>query len=200
MKAEILRLLKETGGYISGQQLCDKFSVSRTAVWKAVEQLKKEGYGIEAVRNKGYRLVESPDIISQAEIESVVKTDWAGRQVIYYDETDSTNIQAKLAGENGAPHGTLVAADRQDAGKGRRGRIWDSPKGQCIYMTLLLRPELEPAKAPMLTLVMALSVAEAVKEQTGLEAKIKWPNDIVLNKKKICGILTEMSTEIDYIH
>ena len=200
MKAEILRLLKETGEYISGQQLCDRFSVSRTAVWKAVEQLKKEGYEIEAVRNKGYRLVESPDIISKAEIESMVKTKWAGRQVIYYDETDSTNIQAKLAGENGAPHGTLVVADRQSAGKGRRGRSWDSPRGQCIYMTLLLRPKFEPVKAPMLTLVMALSVAEAVKEQTGFEAGIKWPNDIVLNKKKICGILTEMSTEIDYIN
>ncbi len=200
MKTEILRLLKEDGGYISGQQICNRFAVSRTAVWKAVEQLKKEGYEIEAVRNKGYRLIGSPDIISQAEIQSMVKTKWAGRNIIYYDETDSTNIQAKLAGEKGAVHGTLAVADRQVAGKGRRGRSWDSPKGMCVYMTLLQRPEIAPVKAPMLTLVMALSVAEAIRQETGMAAEIKWPNDIVLNKKKLCGILTEMSTEIHEIN
>ena len=159
MKTAILRLLKEDDSYISGQQLCDRFQVSRTAVWKAVEQLKKEGYMIEAVRNKGYRLVDSPDVMSKAEIESMVRTKWAGRSVIYYDETDSTNIQAKLAGENGSEHGTLVVADRQVAGKGRRGRSWESPKGVCVYMTLLLRPSIAPVKAPMLTLVMALSLS-----------------------------------------
>lgn len=200
MKTEILRLLKEDGGYISGQQICNRFAVSRTAVWKAVEQLKKEGYEIEAVRNKGYRLIGSPDIISQAEIQSMVKTKWAGRNIIYYDETDSTNIQAKLVGEKGAVHGTLAVADRQVAGKGRRGRSWDSPKGMCVYMTLLQRPEIAPVKAPMLTLVMALSVAEAIRQETGMAAEIKWPNDIVLNKKKLCGILTEMSTEIHEIN
>lgn len=200
MKSEILRLLKESREYISGQQLCDRFQVSRTAVWKAVEQLKKEGYKIEAVRNKGYCLIESPDIMSKAELESMIKTTWAGRKVVYYDTTDSTNSQARLAGENAGIHGTLFVADRQASGKGRRGRSWDSPEGVSIYMTILLRPQLLPVKAPMLTLVMALSVAEAVKEVTGLDACIKWPNDIVLNKKKICGILTEMSTEIDYIN
>ncbi len=200
MKAEILRLLKAESRYVSGQQICERFDVSRTAVWKAIEQLKKEGYEIEAVRNKGYRLIQSPDILSETEIESMMKTVWAGRRVIYYGETDSTNIQAKLAGENGGAHGTLFVADRQAAGKGRRGRSWESPKGVCIYMTLLLRPDLPPEKAPMLTLVMALAVADAIREQTGLDARIKWPNDIVLNGKKICGILTEMSAEIDYIN
>lgn len=200
MKAEILRLLKKERGYVSGQQICERFHVSRTAVWKAVEQLKKEGYEIEAVRNKGYYLIESPDILSETEIESMIKTVWAGRKVTYYEQTDSTNIQAKLAGENGGAHGTLFVADRQVAGKGRRGRSWESPKGVCIYMTLLLRPDLPPEKAPMLTLVMALGVAEGIREQTGLDARIKWPNDIVLSGKKICGILTEMSTEIDYIN
>ena len=200
MKAEILRLLKAEKGYISGQRICEEFHVSRTAVWKAVEQLKKEGYEIEAVRNKGYRLTGNPDIMTQAEIESVIKTAWAGRRVIYYEETDSTNIQAKLAGENRGEHGALFIADRQVAGRGRRGRSWQSPGGACIYMTLLIRPQFPPEKASMLTLVMALSVAEAIRGQSGLDAKIKWPNDIVLNSKKICGILTEMSTEIDYIN
>ena len=187
MKSEILRLLKESDDYISGQQMCDRFHVSRTAVWKAIEQLKKEGYEIEAVRNRGYRLLESPDIMSEAEI-------------VYFDEIDSTNNRAKELGEKDGAHGTLFVADRQVAGKGRRGRVWESPKGISIYMTILLRPDLIPTKAPMLTLVMAQSVAEGIREVTGMETGIKWPNDIVMNKKKVCGILTEMSTEIDYIN
>lgn len=200
MKSEILRLLKESDDYISGQQMCDRFHVSRTAVWKAIEQLKKEGYEIEAVRNRGYRLLESPDIMSEAEIRSLMDTEWAGKNIVYFDEIDSTNNRAKELGEKDGVHGTLFVADRQVAGKGRRGRVWESPKGISIYMTILLRPDLIPTKAPMLTLVMAQSVAEGIREVTGMETGIKWPNDIVMNKKKVCGILTEMSTEIDYIN
>lgn len=200
MKSEILRLLKESNTYISGQQLCEQFQVSRTAVWKVIDQLKKEGYQIEAVRNKGYRLINSPDVMSKAEIESLMDTKWAGSNVVYYDEIDSTNNRAKEAGDNKAPHGTLFVADMQVAGKGRRGRVWQSPAGSSIYMTILLYPEISPLKAPQLTLVMAIAVAEGIKEVTGLDTKIKWPNDIVVNGRKICGILTEMSTEIDYIN
>lgn len=187
---------------MSGQQLCEEFHVSRTAVWKVIEQLKSEGYQIEAVRNKGYRLTCSPDVMSKAEIESLMRTNWAGHPVIYHDQVDSTNTQAKRLGEELARdgHGTLVVADLQTAGKGRRGRSWESPSGASIYMSILLRPEILPDQAPMLTLVMAQSVAEAVQELTGAEVGIKWPNDIVLNGKKICGILTEMSAEIDYIN
>ena len=200
MKSEILRLLKENNTYISGQQLCERFQVSRTAVWKVIDQLKKEGYQIEAVRNKGYRLIDSPDVMSKAEIESLMETKWAGSNVVYYDEIDSTNNRAKEAGDNKAPHGTLFVADMQVAGKGRRGRVWQSPAGSSIYMTILLYPEISPLKAPQLTLVMAIAVAEGIKAVTGLDTKIKWPNDIVVNGRKICGILTEMSTEIDYIN
>ena len=209
MKSEILRLLKESDTYISGQQLCEQFQVSRTAIWKVIDQLKKEGYEIEAVRNRGYRLLESPDIMSEAEIrslmskaeiESLVDTKWAGKTVVYYDKIDSTNNRAKEAGDNGAAHGTLFVADMQVAGKGRRGRVWKSPSGSSIYMTILLYPDIPPVKAPQLTLLMAIAVAEGIQEVTGLETKIKWPNDIVVNGRKICGILTEMSTEIDYIN
>ena len=200
MKSEILRLLKESDTYISGQQLCEQFQVSRTAIWKVIDQLKKEGYEIEAVRNKGYRLIDSPDVMSKAEIESLVDTKWAGKNVVYYDEIDSTNNRAKEAGDNGAAHGTLFVADMQVAGKGRRGRVWKSPSGSSIYMTILLYPDIPPVKAPQLTLLMAIAVAESIQEVTGLETKIKWPNDIVVNGRKICGILTEMSTEIDYIN
>lgn len=200
MKNEILRLLKENDTYISGQQLCDVFKVSRTSVWKVMEQLKKEGYQIEAVRNRGYRLLSSPDVISEAEISSMLKTKWAGKRIIYFDETDSTNNQAKASGEKGGIHGTLFVADKQNAGKGRRGRVWNSPSGESVYMTLLLRPEIPPDRAPMLTLVMGLSVVEVIREATGVDAKIKWPNDIVINKKKVCGILTEMATEMVHVN
>lgn len=200
MKAEILRLLKESDTYLSGQQLCSQFHVSRTAVWKVMEQLKKEGYQIEAVRNKGYRLVDSPDIMSGAEIESLIRTSWAGRKIVYYEETDSTNNRAKDYGEKGASHGTLFVADQQIAGKGRRGRAWDSPAGMSIYMTILLHPDMSPARAPQLTLLMAIAAVEGIQKVTGLKAGIKWPNDVIYGGKKICGILTEMSAEIDYIN
>lgn len=119
---------------------------------------------------------------------------WAGKERIYYEETDSTNLRAKALGADGV-HGTLILADRQSAGRGRRGRTWESDEEENIYMSLYLRPEFLPEKAPMLTLVMAYSVAEALRKSFGIEAQIKWPNDLILNKKKICGILTEMTME-----
>lgn len=202
MKAEILKLLRESEDYVSGQQLCETFGVSRTAVWKVINQLKEEGYEVEAVRNRGYRMIDNSDVLTGEELESQLAghTKWAGQQVFYYDEIDSTNLRAKQLGDEGALHGTLVVSDMQSAGRGRRGREWDSPSGGSIYMSILLRPEFPPVKAPMLTIVMAYSVAKALRKCTGLDVQIKWPNDIILNGKKIVGILTEMSTEIDYIN
>ena len=208
-KTDILALLRNSEDHISGQQLCDRFGVTRTAVWKVINQLKEEGYQIESVSGKGYRLVEEPDdILSQSEIASRLTTKWAGRKVYYYDVTGSTNNDAKRCGEEGDPHGTVVVADIQNAGKGRRGRGWQTLSGTALAFTILLRPEFPPDKASMITLVMALSVAEAVEEaMEGAKdavTTIKWPNDIVLNKKKICGMLTEMTMtpemdEIQYI-
>ncbi len=204
-KSDILTLLRSSGDYVSGQQMCDQFGVSRTAVWKAMNQLKEEGYQIEAVPRKGYRLLESPaDILSQSEIASRLHTKWAGRKLYYAAVTGSTNTDAKRYAEEGEPHGTTVVADMQTAGKGRRGRKWQSPSGVNAYFTILLKPSFVPDKASMLTLVMALSVAEAIEELTGLRADIKWPNDIVIHKKKVVGMLTEMSTtpemdEIQYV-
>lgn len=196
MKGEILKLLKETDGYVSGQELCRRFGVSRTAVWKVINQLKEEGYEIEAVRNRGYALKGAGDVLSEAELLSCLKTEWAGGRTVYFDATDSTNVQAKRLAEAHAPHGTLVVSDRQDGGKGRRGRSWASPSGVGIWMSLILRPEIAPSSASMLTLAAALAVREGIREETGLSSLIKWPNDLVLNGKKICGILTEMSTEL----
>ena len=200
MKAKLLAALRRAEGYVSGQELCEALGVSRTAVWKVMRKLKEEGYQIEAIPNKGYCLLDSPDILSVDELYSVQNTAWAGQKIVYYDVTDSTNIQAKRLAEEGAPHGTLVVAGRQDAGRGRRGRSWESPKDDGIFMTILLRPEIRPDQAPMLTLVAALAVAKAIRQTLNLSAMIKWPNDVLLNGKKICGILTELSAEITVVN
>lgn len=200
MKEEILRLLRSADGYISGQELCNRFGVSRTAVWKAINQLKEAGYEIEAQQNKGYKLMAAPDLMTEAEIKSLMHTDWVAKEVLYFDTIDSTNTKAQELAEKGYPSGTLVVADKQESGKGRRGRSWVSPSGTGIFMTLMIKPDINPNNASMLTLVAALAVAKAITSVTGEEALIKWPNDIVVNSKKVCGILTEMNAQFDYIN
>ena len=140
------------------------------------------------------------DAYNSEELSSLLKTRWAGRKLVYMDQVDSTNLQAKREAESGAPHGTLVVADMQTAGRGRRGRGWESPSGTNLYFTIALKPSFAPEKASMLTLLMAHAAARGIREETGLVCGIKWPNDIVLDGKKVCGILTEMSAEIGYIH
>lgn len=200
MKAEILRSLREAGGYLSGQELCEKLNVSRTAVWKVIRQLEDEGYEIEAVRNRGYRLVESADVLSEVELNSMIGAGIGCAHVVFSEELDSTNTRAKQLAEAGVPDGTLVVADYQSAGKGRRGRSWSSPRGTGIWMSLLLRPQIPPERASMLTIVAALAVSEGIEKNCGLDNAIKWPNDIVINGKKICGILTEMSAQMDCVN
>lgn len=133
--------------------------------------------------------------MNKLEIQNLKNIEWIGKNVYYHEKTGSTNIDAKQLAEESTPHGTLVVAEEQTDARGRRGRSWQAPAGSNIYFSLVLRPRVAADKAPMLTLVMALSVARAVSKQCGLEAKIKWPNDIVVNKKKVCGILTEMTLE-----
>lgn len=198
-KTKILKVLRGTDGYLSGQELCQQLGVSRTAVWKYMKQLKEEGYEIQAVQNKGYCLREVPEVLGESEISSRLTTRWVGRKVYFYEEIDSTNTQAKRLAEDGAPSGTLVVSECQTRGKGRRGRSWESPKGEAIYMTLMLRPRIRPERASMLTLVMGLSVVQAIRNVQKVETCIKWPNDVVLDKKKLAGILTEMSAQMDYI-
>ncbi len=199
---EILKKLRDAGDYVSGQELCEYYGVSRTAIWKVIRQLEKDGYEIEAQNNKGYRLVEreDADLFSKVEIESRLETAWVGRKLVFHSETGSTNLDAKELAESGEASGAVVVADMQTAGRGRRGRGWVSPAGKDIYMTIMLRPQCRPEKASALTLVMALAVLEAVSELIPQPCGIKWPNDIVVNGKKVCGILTEMSAELDGIH
>lgn len=200
MRDQILALLKENKDFISGQELCERFSVSRTAVWKAINALKDAGYEVEAVRNKGYRLVASPDVLLSDEIKSLLETKWFGRKILYFDSIDSTNNEIKRQAEKELVPGMLAIAEEQTAGRGRRDRNWVSPPGTGIWMSFPVKPDLPPYKAPMITLVTALATAKAIEEETGLEALIKWPNDIVVNGHKITGILTEMSAEMTCIH
>ena len=204
MKTEILTILKQNEGYTSGQELCDRLEVSRTAVWKVINQLKEEGYEIDAVKNKGYKIVSTPDILSESEIKScfnsIKDSDTADYNIVFLEETDSTNTYAKILAEQGAPDKTVVIANHQAAGKGRRGRSFDSPKNVGAFVTFMYRPDIDPSKASLLTLVSALAVHRTIEKECGLVCQIKWPNDIIDNGKKICGILTEMSTESDYIN
>jgi len=196
MKTEVLSLLRNSRDYISGQQLCEQFGVSRTAVWKIINQLKEEGYEIDAITNKGYKLKSYPDVLSTHEIASRMQTKWAGKKVFFEEETGSTNVDARLFAERGAEHGSLVVANIQNGGKGRRGRSWHSSKGCSIAMSMILKPELETECASMITLIQAMATAKAIEEVCGLKAQIKWPNDILVNEKKVCGILTEMNLEM----
>lgn len=199
-KKEILTALRDCDGYVSGQELCEKLQVSRTAVWKKIKQLQEDGYEIEAVPNKGYRILGCPDCVAAEEVESRLKTRWAGRMVHYLEEVDSTNQYIKKLAEEGAREGTLVVADIQRRGKGRAGRVWTTEPGANISMSLLLRPKLPPTQISMVTLVMGLAVTWACRKLYGIEAGIKWPNDVVVNGKKLCGILTEMSAEMTAVN
>lgn len=199
MKEKILQKLKNAQDYVSGQELCEAFGVSRTAVWKNIKSLKEDGYQIDSVNNRGYRLVYEPELVDEIRIRSFLETKWMGQNLIYEKQVDSTNTQAKRLGETDAPNGTLVVTECQTAGKGRRGRVWESPEGN-IYFTILLRPDLLADRASMITLVAALAVSAAIYEVADLDTMIKWPNDIIANGKKLCGILTESSTDLEYIN
>lgn len=200
MKSKILSALRAQNDYVSGQELCERFGVTRTAIWKGIRQLREEGYEIEAVQNRGYRLKTFPDTVSGAELESRMQTVWAGKNLVYLDTVDSTNNYAKKLAEEGAAHGTLVVADVQSGGKGRRGRTWVTPSGTTIAMSIVVRPPIRPEKASMLTLVIGMAAVRAIAEVTSLTAQIKWPNDLVIEGKKLSGTLTEMSTDLEGIH
>lgn len=200
MKSDILSALRESDGYVSGQELSERMQVSRTAVWKKIKELQGEGYEIEAVPNRGYRITGYPDTIAVEEVQSRLETAWVGNQVKYFEEITSTNQYAKRIAEEGAPEGMLVIADEQTKGKGRSGRAWTTPKGTAVAMTLVLRPKLPPARVSMVTLVMGLAVAKACRQLYDIPAGIKWPNDVVVNGKKLCGILTEMSMELTAVN
>lgn len=197
-KAILQELYQQKGTYLSGEELAERFGVSRTAIWKHINNLKKEGYSIETVNKKGYRLLENDNKLVPQELLSMMNTKEIGKNILYFDSIDSTNNYAKQIA-NHSPHGTLIISDEQLAGRGRLGRGWSSPKGEGIWMSILLKPQIPPTEGAKMTQIAAAAVCLAIKEMTGLATLIKWPNDIVLGGKKVCGILTEMAGELNEV-
>jgi len=193
MKGRILEMLRG-GDFVSGESMSEQLGISRSAVWKHIGALRSEGYGIESVTRRGYRLMYSPDALDTEEITRGLDTGFIGRRIVLFDETDSTNNEAKRASDS--EDGTLFLGDMQTGGKGRLGRVWSSPKGEGIWMSLLLKPALVPARVPQITLIAGIAAAKAM----GFGARIKWPNDVVIGTKKVCGILTELSAEIERVN
>jgi len=199
--ATILRLFREAGrGFVSGELISRELQVSRTAVWKQINGLRDAGYKIEAIPSRGYNLLSSPDILSLEEVREKLNTTRIGRQLVCLPETVSTNADAFHLAEEGAEEGTTVIADAQNGGKGRRGRVWSSPAGVNLYCSVVLRPEIMPHEAPQLTFLSAVAVARAIEGTTALNPEIKWPNDVLINGRKVAGLLNEMSAETDRVN
>ena len=193
----VLGFLAEAGDdFTSGEMLSGKLGLSRTAVWKCVESLREKGYRIDAVPTRGYRLVEIPDRLTGLEITPLLNTRDIGRVIHYRESLPSTNEHAQRLAQEGASHGEVVIAEQQTAGRGRRGRNWISPAGVNLYFSVILRPELSPQRAPELTLTTAVALAETLRE-AGAAAAIKWPNDLLVEGRKIAGILAEMTAEAE---
>jgi BirA family biotin operon repressor/biotin-[acetyl-CoA-carboxylase] ligase len=187
-------------GYVSGEELSRELGISRAAVWKHIENLREEGYVIEAFPHLGYKLISIPDRLTEVELKWQLKTDIIARKVYSYKETASTNDTAHNLATHGEKEGSVVIAESQTAGRGRMGRKWASPKSKGAYFSIILRPDILPKEVSSITLISALSVAKTIREMTNLAAFIKWPNDVLINNQKICGILTEMNAETDKIN
>jgi len=197
-EVEIVRLLKAAEGHISGQRLSETLGVSRTAVWKHIEALRKMGYTIEASPSKGYRLLEARPF-NGVELSTTLAGRLLGREVHFFDRLESTNSMAFELARKGAPEGAVVVAEAQTKGKGRIGRKWESPAGTNLYISIILRPKVAPQGAQGLTFVAAVAAAEAVLA-TGISPAVKWPNDILTGGRKTAGILLEMDSEPDRVH
>ena len=200
MKEELLKLLRESGTFLSGADIGRRLGVSRAAIWKEIQALRKEGYQIDAVTNKGYCLVELEQYYNKKEIQRGLNTKVMGKELYFYETLDSTNHQLRSLALEGAPEGAVVVCETQTRGKGRNGKTWESQKNCGVWMSVLLRPNILPFEAPKITLMAGLAVCKGVREATGLSAWIKWPNDVLINGKKICGILAEMSAEMEQTH
>ena len=201
MKNKILEILKiQNLQPLSGEKISTQIGISRMAVWKHIKSLKEEGYDILTVGKKGYVLAAIPDKLLPHELAMKIKTTWLGHNIIYRDSVLSTNDLAKQEAQNGAAHGTVVLAEEQVKGKGRIQRAWYSPKSEGLWMSVILRPEWLPQEAAKCTLMTAVILHRTFKKLYNLEVGIKWPNDLLVNDKKLVGILTEMNAQMDGIN
>ncbi|MCM3040114.1 biotin--[acetyl-CoA-carboxylase] ligase [Paenibacillus motobuensis] len=188
-------LLDHPGQYISGEELSRRLSISRTAVWKQINKLRQDGYEFDAVSRKGYRLVHSPERIHEEDVLSSLQTVTFGRQIHVMDVVKTTQDEVRALAEQGAAEGTLVIAEEQTVGRGRQGRKWYSPSGKGIWMSMLLKPRQPIAFAAQLTLLTAVGVCRALRKVSGVDVGIKWPNDLLIEGRKLCGILVESISE-----
>ena len=201
MRARILKLLRQQSqDYLSGEEISRQLAVSRTAVWKHIRELKNHGYEIEAHPRKGYRLKSRPDLLLPEEIRAGLSTQLLGSQIVHFYDTSSTNNEAKRLAADDAVEGTIVVSEAQTLGRGRLNRGWFSPPGGGVWVSVILRPPFPPQEAPKCTLMAAVATVEAIREVSGLACGIKWPNDILWQGRKLVGILTEMSAEMDAIN
>ena len=200
MREKILEvILGNEKEFISGEELSKKLGISRTAIWKHIRILRSQGYNIESVNKKGYRLVDEPtDLLNPQNIYRNLKTKFIGKNVLHFETIDSTNDYAKKIG-NELRDGSVIISEEQTKGKGRLGRVWESKAGEGIWMSIILKPNIIPNKAPFITLIAGASIVKALNI-LGVDAKIKWPNDITINNKKLSGILTELSAEIERVN
>lgn len=198
MEDKILNKLKNAEDYISGEALSSSLNVSRAAIWKHIKNLKSKGYLIDGVSNKGYKLISSPDLINKSDVLSLIRTSIVGKNIIYFDDIDSTNIKGKELAQKDIEDGSLIIAEKQTLGNGRFNRTWISPNGG-LWFSLVLRPNIPPTEAPKITQIAAASIHKTLKG-LNINSTIKWPNDILVNDKKLCGILAEMKCDMDQVH
>lgn len=198
---KILELFRDRpDAFVSGAEVCRELGISRTAVWKHISQLRINGYEIEAMPSRGYRLVSLPDQLFPAEVKAGLQTRCVGREIVYFDQTDSTNEQARSLADSGAVEGTVVIADTQSGGKGRLGRTWSSPAGVNLYLSVILRPNISPRFATQMTFLSAIAVAQAIESVGSFIPQLKWPNDVLLGENKVAGLLNELNAETEQVH
>jgi BirA family biotin operon repressor/biotin-[acetyl-CoA-carboxylase] ligase len=193
-------LVKNATVVVPGPKIASEIGVTRFTVWQWIKKLRSLGMEIKGHTASGYQLVKIPDVLVPSLIRPEPDEDEIGHSMVHFFRTDSTNNVALRLAARGAAHGTVVVAEEQTAGRGRLGRTWYSEKSRGIYASVILRPQLSPAAAPVLTLMAGLAAQNAVSSTTGLEVDIRWPNDLLINGKKVCGILTEMQAELDRLH
>ncbi len=201
MDEKILNIFRKAPGhYISGEEISQKLGISRAAIWKHIEKLRQRGYDFVAVPHLGYRLSTVPDRLFPEEIKFGLNTKIIGKRIVYYDIIDSTNAKCYELAEKNYPQGTTVVAEGQTKGKGRLSRPWISPRYKGIYFSIILKPDILPMQVPKITLLVAVSAVSAIRKLAQLQTLIRWPNDVLINGRKVCGILTEMNAEVDRVN
>lgn len=200
MKDKILSLLKKNNfDYVSGEMISKELNITRSAIWKYMKALKEDGYKIDSVTNKGYLLLSSPDVITYGEICNSLTTKYIGRNYNYFSTIDSTSTKAKDLASKNYPEGTTIISELQTCGRGRMGRTWVSPSGKGLFFSIILRPNVDPYSVGILTFVAAAAIHKSLKS-FNIDTTIKWPNDIYLDNKKVCGILTELNCELSSVN